>query len=83
MNDRVGVYCRAEVEPSGGTPPMTPGSAVRVKSSLRSFRCDCRDPFRHSDSRFTMAPARSSSAQRLAMIFRWSSIIGLLRAARR
>ena len=56
---------------------MTPGSAVRVKSSLTfSSAATAATPSGIPIPRFTMAPARSSSAQRLAMIFRWSSIIG-------
>ena len=64
--------------PEAGTPPTTPGSAVSVMNSLmRSSAATAATPSGMPMPRLTMAPARSSIAQRRAMILRSSSAIGL------
>jgi len=74
VNDRVSVDGGAEIEARGRNAPITPGSAVNVKRSLtNSSAATAATPSGMPIPRFTMAPARSSRAQRLAMILRSSS----------
>jgi hypothetical protein len=65
-----------KLRPPAGTPPITPGSAVRVmRSMICSSAATLPTPSGMPMPRFTTALAVSSSAARRAMILR--SLIGI------